>query len=580
MPPNQCYSPTEKMYFCGMQEKNNVKNLWSIWLIAAVGVVYFLPYFILGSNAYVRIHDTLEGEWIWLTVLCDSHHAFDLDPSSVVPNIMNGLPRNVYPSPFNLNLWLVYLLGSFNAYVVSAFIIHLLGFWAMYLFLRNHILSQAEEKGYARLIALVYAVLGVFIPFGLAVMGQPLIAHIFLQWQKNKSKWYYWGIIFVFPIYAQLVFSFIPFLTVLGCIGIWDVFKKRKFHALYWIGLVVFASAFLVWNYQMVYAMLLKNSFVSHRSAYDLYRYEHPDWAASLGDVALTFFTAHYHIATFVSLPALVAVYYTFAHSKTVRILFWTILSIALFQGFYPFLEYAVFQHVAFFKAFRLNRFAVLLPFLWLTLLAAGVKIMVTSYQYHKIAMAIILTMLYTTLLGNDELLHNYRVLAGYQKLPSYSEYLAQNQMNKIEKIINKPKSMYRVVSIGMSPTISQYSGFYTLDGLMSVYDLNYKKQFGKIIEGELAKNQKIKSYFEGWGNRCYVFSAEKGKEYNAYYQFKGRNEPIDHLAFDTEAFKKMGGAYVFSACSVANADSLRWELLAVEKDRESAWEVHVYKVN
>lgn len=573
-------SPRDKMYFCNMKENSNLKNLWSFWLIAAIGLLYFIPYFILGENAYVRIHDTLEGEWIWLSVLCDSHQAFNFDPSSIVPNIMNGLPRNVYPSPFNFNLWLVYLFGSFNAYVISAVIIHVIGFASMFVFLSNHILTEKEERIYVRLIALIFSVLGVFVPFGLAVMGQPLIAHIFYQWYKNENKWYYWPVIILYPIYTQLVFSLIPFFTILGCYGLWDLLKKRRLQPLYWLGMIVFGIAFLVWNYQMLYAMVYKSSFVSHRSAYDLYRYFTPEWTAVLGDVVLTFLTSHYHIATFVSLPVLAVLYYTYANSKTVKSLFWLILVIALFQGFYPFLEYGLFQHINFFKAFRLNRYAVLLPFLWLTLLAAGVKVLVTYYQNPKIAYAVILTMLYTTLMGNDELLHNYRTLIGFQKLPSFQAYLAQDQFKNIDKKINKPKSEYRVVSIGMSPTISQYNGFYTLDGLMSIYDLNYKKQFGEIIKEELEKDMEVKSYFEGWGNRCYIFSSEKGKAYNAFYQFKGRNEPIAHLSFDDGAFKRLGGVYVISACAVNNAASLNWELITTEVNPAAAWNLYVYKVN
>lgn len=84
------------------------------WVITAVvAFIFILPYFILGSNAYVRIHDTLEGEWIWLHLLNETHTAWDFDPQAVVEPVMNGLPRSAFPTGISVNMLMVSLFGTY-----------------------------------------------------------------------------------------------------------------------------------------------------------------------------------------------------------------------------------------------------------------------------------------------------------------------------------------------------------------------------------------------------------------------------------------------------------------------------------
>ena len=49
--------------------KNQIFSIWfwfgfSIWTIS-----FFAPYLINGLDSYIRIHDTLEGELVWLKIL-------------------------------------------------------------------------------------------------------------------------------------------------------------------------------------------------------------------------------------------------------------------------------------------------------------------------------------------------------------------------------------------------------------------------------------------------------------------------------------------------------------------------------
>lgn len=72
-----------------------------------------MPYIILGYDSYIRIHDTLEGELVWLHILKNSGYMHSLSNEMRLNTIMDGLPRNVLPSGFTLIANLCYFFDIF-----------------------------------------------------------------------------------------------------------------------------------------------------------------------------------------------------------------------------------------------------------------------------------------------------------------------------------------------------------------------------------------------------------------------------------------------------------------------------------
>jgi len=134
----------------------------------------------------------------------------------------------------------------------------------------------------------------------------------------------------------------------------------------------------------------------------------------------------------------------------------------------------------------------------------------------------------------NEEIIFQYE--------PSVKEFFAEKQFH-----IGLPVENYRVVSIGIHPTIAQYNGFYTLDTYNNFYPLSYKHEFRKIIEKELAKNKSIRTYFDEWGGRFYIFTDELGK----HYMFtKKLEKTIEKSAAKYRTIKKKGGTIHFFHCT------------------------------
>jgi hypothetical protein len=93
----------------------------------------------------------------------------------------------------------------------------------------------------------------------------------------------------------------------------------------------------------------------------------------------------------------------------------------------------------------------------------------------------------------------------------------------------------------------------------------------------ELAKSSVVKKEFDQFGNRCYLYSAELGKDYDAFLCGKQPQRSICHLALNAEVLCGMGSCYLFSAIEVKNAQEIGLRLDGVFEGR--FWQVHLYKV-
>jgi hypothetical protein len=219
---------------------------------------------------------------------------------------------------------------------------------------------------------------------------------------------------------------------------------------------------------------------------------------------------------------------------------------------------------------FNFARFHFLRPFIIYLLFALSCYILLEIGKgWRKVIKVLILFQIILLFLVNEEVV--FRILG----TPSFKEYYAVSQFNEIREYIGLPQSSYRIASIGLHPAVSQYNGFYTIDTYNNFYPLAYKYQFRKIIEKELDKNDRLKEYFDEWGSRCYLFVDELGKKYD-YRKDSGKE--IQNLEINIDAFKEMGGQFIFSAVPIQNAEENKIQLMKVFDNRISAWRIYLYK--
>ena len=118
----------------------------------------------------------------------------------------------------------------------------------------------------------------------------------------------------------------------------------------------------------------------------------------------------------------------------------------------------------------------------------------------------------------------------------TYDQYYQFDNYKLIKNIVKDS----RTISIGADPMIAVMNDIKVIDGYHTVYPLSYKKDFRKIIEKEINKNDQLKKYYDDWGNRIYAFY----------------NEPNNLLINFNEA-QKLGAEYVISEFMINN-DNLK----------------------
>jgi hypothetical protein len=104
----------------------------------------------------------------------------------------------------------------------------------------------------------------------------------------------------------------------------------------------------------------------------------------------------------------------------------------------------------------------------------------------------------------------------------------------------------------------------------------SYKHQFRKIISKELDKSPELQTYFDDWGNLCYVFSSEVGMN----GLVSGDSHYVLHnLDLGTDQLRAMGGEYVISAAYIEDSERNGLQLEKEFYSSSSFWHLYLYKV-
>ncbi|MBT2681026.1 hypothetical protein J7E38_18710 [Bacillus sp. ISL-35] len=552
-----------------MQEKENKFIILSLLVIS----VFVSPYFILGNDAHIRVHDNLDSNLAWYKILAESGQIAG-SAESVIPQVINGLPRNALGSEFSLIVWLYVWFPTMIAYGISQSITRFFAFLGMYLLLKDHFIPERERTLIRVGTALAFA-LTPFWPSGmLSTLGMPLALWAFLHIRQGNGKGSHYLTLTLLPFYSSIVLGFFFFLSAMGILWISDAIRKKTFNWRFLVAIVYMTSVYLIADYRLVYSFL----FDSEPNSRDEYFHARLSFFHSVKLTFKNFLFGHTHVMTvhtLIILPVIIAamlIVWKHRRWKNERIFVLLFLLNFLFSAWYAFWFYKGWVHLTerfhFLDTFNFARYHFLRPLIIYILFAVGLRILWEEKVLHKSVPLLIGAQIILLLFSNEEIVHS--------KKPSVSEFYAEKQFEAIKDHIGKPQSSYRIASIGLHPAIAQYNGFYTLDTYNNFYPLKYKHKFRKIIENELEKNKKIRTYFDEWGGRCYIFTDELGK----HYMFKKNSKKrIKNLDIDIEPFKQMGGEYIFSAVPIDNAIENDLKLDAIFTSDASAWKIYLYQV-
>lgn len=536
--------------------------------------VFVSPLFILGENAHIRVHDNLDSNLSWYKVLADSGQLTGPINASIKQVINGNLSRNAFGTEFSLIVWLYALFPTMTAYALSQTITRIAAFIGMYLLLKTHFLKEEgwEFVNIGTALALAFTP---FWPSGmLSTLGMPFALWAFLNIRNGEKSWQNYLVLTLLPFYSSIVLGFFFFLSAMGIFWLTDALRGKGWNLRFLFSIAYMTMVYFIVEYRLVYSFL----FDDEPNSRDDYFHARLSFVHSLRLTLKNYLFGHHHAATihtFVILPIILLAFYLVLRKKLWqqehRFVFLFILNIVFslwyafwfYQGWLPLTE-----RFHFLDTFNFARYHFLRPLIIYLLFALALKIISEQGDLWRKAVPILLAaQIGVVSFYNEEIL--------FQNKPTVKQFYAEKQFQEIKNYIAMPQEEYRVASIGLHPAIAQYNGFYTLDSYNNFYPLSYKYQFRKIIEKELNKNKAIRVYFDEWGGRCYVFTAELGK----HYMFKKKTKKrIKNLELNMEVFKKMGGRYIFSSVPIENASENSLILDHIFESETSAWKIYLYK--
>ncbi|TGA98669.1 hypothetical protein E4665_07345 [Sporolactobacillus shoreae] len=540
--------------------------------------IYLAPLFLLGENAHIRIVDNMDSNIAWYQVLAHSGELFG-PIHSQIPQVINGqLSRNAFGSQFSMIVLLNVILPPMLAYSICQLISRFFAFLGMYLLLRDHFVKSRDSFPIRVLVALAFA-LTPFWPSGmLSTLGMPLALWAFLNIRAHVASWKEWLTLCLLPFYSSFELGFFFFLTAMAIFWLRDWIVKKKFNLKFILSIALMTIIYFLVEYRLVASLLLPGPLTN--------RDDFVESTSSLWNVLILSIknlivghdqamTVHQYVILPFSCIVLWQIVRTGKGEMLLKKRFLLLLSLnvmlSVWFAFWFYKGWAPLKaKISILTTFNFSRYHYLHPLFIYLMFAVGALICwQKGKKWERFVEIVLVLQIIVLFLYNPEI--------EFHEQPTFKQFYASQQFSAIAKYIGKPKSSYRVASIGLHPAIAQFNGFYTLDTYNNFYPLTYKQAFRKIIAKELDKNPSNRAYFDDWGGRCYLFTAELGKNYDFR---KNSHVKIHHLQLNIGQFKKMGGNYIFSSVPIMNARQDGLHFLKSFNSKESAWKIYLYGTN
>ncbi|AZU65099.1 DUF6044 family protein [Neobacillus mesonae] len=546
------------------------------YLIFALVVIaiYLSPLFILQENAHIRVHDNLDSNLAWYKVLARSGELFG-GVNGAIPQIINGLlSRNAFGTEYSVIVWLYAIFPTMVAYGFSQALTRVVAFFGMYLLLKKHLLPGERWMTLNVAASLAFA-LTPFWPSGmLSTLGMPLALWAFLNIRNGEGTLKDYLVLTLLPLYSSIVLGFFFFLSAMAVFWLVDLLKGKGWNFRFLFSIAYMSFVYMIVEYRLLFSFLFKGE---PNSRDEYFHAELPLWRVARLTLKNYVF-GHTHVMTvhtlFILPATLIALYFVFSkklwkQEKLFVFLFTLNFVLSLWYAFWFYEGWLpITKKFHFMDTFNFARYHFLRPLVIYASFALALKIIsLQGFSWSKTAKWLAVMQILLLGLFNDEII--------YQKKPSVKQFYAEELFQEIKEHIALPQEEYRVASIGIHPAIAQYNGFYTLDTYNNFYPLSYKHEFRKIIEQELAKNKTIRKYFDKWGGRCYIFTAQLGKRYMIK---KDSKRHLRDLQLNTDVFKELGGTFIFSALPIDNAEENQLTLEKVFVSKLSAWKIYLYK--
>lgn len=526
-------------------------------------LLYFLPNLIWGDGSFIQVHDFLDSNVAHIQSMKLNGGLFASEGD--LP-ILCGIDRATVGSPWNLRVLIYALLPTFWAIIANLALIKLTAFLGLFFLLADYVLKERGSLGAAFVAAILFALVPFYPDYGISSAGIPMLVLAFAWLQEGRRILPAALLIAYYAFFSSLVLSGFFACVVLALLILIKWLSQKRFPWLPFLGLFLLAACYVALNWQLLGAFLTPTGTagLSHRT-----EFAPASFWETLGVSLGAFLIGQYHAGTCLALLPLVLFFVLardnakYASLRNVTVFFLLVmLSGALLN--------TVVLRLDLLNGFQCDRFYFLYPALVFTLLG----VVLHELRSKSVRLVVALVMLVFSLAFDVHLRNNLAKQLGLLDTPSFAQYYDTALMDRMKDELDLEGK--KVACLGLHPAIPEYNGIYTVDGYYSSYPLSYKHRFQQVIQGELDKSPELKSYFCGWGSRCYLFSSELGLN---FLWGKDWGVHVHELSIDTGALKALGCDYILSALPVDNAAALGLQACGSFTEEDSFWQIWAYRL-
>ncbi|MCR5655893.1 MAG: DUF6044 family protein [Butyrivibrio sp.] len=572
--------------------KKRLITKWYFVLVVVILIIEAMTFIMAGSaHTYVGIHDNLDIHITDYQLLRDSHAFFS---HNVTIPILGGIDRNFLLSEFYLYSVLYMIFPTFTAYIIGYFMKILIALGSGILLGKDIFQEKYPEYEWlVVLFSLIYGLLPLYPAFSFAFSSIPLLVWL-IRRVVCDGKTIYFLLSLIYPILSYFTF-FGPFIVgYLFLYFLWKSWRDKRICIRVFISTILITIGYVLIEYRLFYLIFSSGE----PTIRDTMIEDDLSVAGVIGEALEVFRNSIFHaedlhrvLVIYVVLTALVVINGLYVYRGKLRSivedpfnrLFLFICFNCMVYGLYhcgP-LRNLFEKLIPPLKGWQYNRTVFFNPFLWYILAAIVVK---KLYDAHRkkisiiIAIAVLISVMGTQSLYND--FYNTVYVNLWQTLKneksetlSYGEFFSESLFESIKKDIDY-QGEYSA-AYGFHPAVLSYNRIATLDGCLSYYYQSYKEDFRKIIAPALDKSEVGRKYYDNWGARAYLFSGSE----ESIWSPERTKEVTDHsLLIDIDAFRNLGGKYIFSRIELDNAGELGLELMGKYENDTSPYTIWLYR--
>lgn len=548
-------------------------RLIGILICAIVLLAYYIPYIVLGQDSIITIHDNLDAYLPNLVTQANYSQWLSTGEYPVMDGNFSYLSLQDWIS---VKMLLFIFMNPFAAYLFNDMLVRAIAIIFMFLLLYDYVIQSSRYSMIISLLSsIAFAFVATYTIFGLTSSGVPLVMWCVLNIRNGVKKIESFILMALLPLFSTLALTGLYIGCVLGVYLLISFIRKEKnVWTLFWASALMVCLYVLV-NVPMLLSFVNSNGLTNRAEFHSEYT-----WYGIIDMAKNMFLYGQYHYGSYMSICCIIAIIVALICNRGVDkptlYMFIGIVAIVSFATLFYVIKNC-FPGFRFVQSFQLDRFYIFLLPLWILLLARSLSLICSRkyMKYFGFAFAIITSCVF--IYTNKEFKSNVKLMLGLsvEEVP-YNHFYDVDLFSMIKKDMdcNNPYE-HKVVSVGMYPGIALYNQFYTLDAYLSSYPLQYKHKFKEVILPELEKDKNLCKYYDNWGSRCYLFSADCGKRY-----MYGKNDKKQiTLDINVEKLRELGCEYIFSAVDISNYEQLGIDYVDTYSNDDSYWEIHVYKI-